>query len=233
MALFLPNDRDLLWDTSHLVELGQGYGVVFGTNSPFEAYLMALVSKELGTFNLLGAGCNAKEVEDLVAAAVLPVVLLLVDSISSDCGAALVQRLRQAKPDIKTLLLVNNLSNYGRQPSLPERFDGLISAGSVGRGGIYRCLEMILKQGHSYMDPLLVPIEPADQAGQQLGSLSIRERAILPLLARGLKNKEIAKELLIAESTTRDYVSSILAKLQINNRAAAAAWAIAQGLVGD
>ena len=74
------------------------------------------------------------------------------------------------------------------------------------------------------MDPLLVDLSSED--GGLLGSLSIRERSILPLLARGLKNKEIASELSIAESTTRDYVSSILAKLQISNRAAAAAWCL-------
>jgi DNA-binding NarL/FixJ family response regulator len=102
----------------------------------------------------------------------------------------------------------------------------------VGRGGIYRCLETILKQGRSYVDPLL-QLDLAHHAAPQLVFLSNRERSILPLLARGLKNKEIANELSIAESTTRDYVSSILAKLQISNRAAAAAWAIGQGLVGD
>ncbi|MCX5943934.1 MAG: LuxR C-terminal-related transcriptional regulator [Cyanobacteria bacterium] len=232
MALFLPGDREVLWDTSYLLELVKGYGVVFGTNSPYEAYLTALVSQQLATFKLLGAGCSEKEVEDLVTAAELPVILLLVDSISSDAGAALVGRIRQRQAGTKMILLVNNLSSYGRNPGLASLFDGLVSAGNVGRGGIYRCLEAILKQGHSYVDPLL-QLDLASSECPQLGCLSHRERSILPLLARGLKNKQIASELSIAESTTRDYVSSILAKLQINNRAAAAAWAIGQGLVGD
>jgi DNA-binding NarL/FixJ family response regulator len=47
-----------------------------------------------------------------------------------------------------------------------------------------------------------------------------------------MKNREIAAELFIAETTTRDYVSSILSKLQVSNRAAAAAWAIEHGFVG-
>jgi len=38
--------------------------------------------------------------------------------------------------------------------------------------------------------------------------------------------------LFIAETTTRDYVSAILAKLQVSNRAAAAAWAIEHGIAG-
>ncbi len=46
--------------------------------------------------------------------------------------------------------------------------------------------------------------------GAAWNELSQREREILPLLAKGLKNKEIAAELFIAETTTRDYVSSVL-----------------------
>jgi two-component system response regulator DevR len=46
--------------------------------------------------------------------------------------------------------------------------------------------------------------------GAAWNDLNQREREILPLLAKGLKNREIAAELFIAEATTRDYVSSIL-----------------------
>jgi DNA-binding NarL/FixJ family response regulator len=231
MPLYLPDDLEVHWDTSYLKKLVAGYGVVFGTSSPYEAYLSALLSKHLGSYTLIGAGCSEKEVEDLVLSAEGPVILLLVDSISSDLGAALVRRIRQQQLNIKTILVVNNLSTYGRNLDLNDLFDGLVCAGNIGRGGIYRCLEVVLHQGNSYVDPLLV--DHCSEDGGLLGSLSSRERSILPLLARGLKNKEIASELSIAESTTRDYVSSILAKLQISNRAAAAAWAISQGLVGD
>lgn len=62
--------------------------------------------------------------------------------------------------------------------------------------------------------------------------LNQREREIVPLLAKGMKNREIAAELFIAETTTRDYVSSILSKLQVSNRAAAVGWAIEHGFVG-
>ena len=231
MPPFLPDDLEVHWDTSYLRQLVAGYGVVFGTSSPYEAYLTALLSKLIGSFTLIGAGCSEKEVEDLVAAAQQPVVLLLVDSIANDSGAALMRRIREQQTTLKAILVVNNLSTYGRSPDLADLFDGLVCAGNIGRGGIYRCLEVVLRHGISYVDPLLVGNRSEDS--DLLGSLSSRERSILPLLARGMKNKEIASELSIAESTTRDYVSSILAKLQISNRAAAAAWAIGQGMVSN
>lgn len=232
MPLFIPNDVGVQWDSESLVQLVEGYGVVFGSNAVYEAYLVALVHQLLGSYHLLGAGCNEKEVEDLVAAAEMPVVMFLMDSLGKDCGASLVQRIKKLYPKTKSVLLVNSLDTYGNHPNLPEVFDGVVSAANVGRGGIIRCLEVVFRQGSHYVDPLLREV-CGSQDNLLLRSLNHRERSILPLLARGLKNKEIALELCIAETTARDYVSSILSKLQISNRAAAAAWAISHGMGGS
>ncbi|MBX7132014.1 MAG: response regulator transcription factor [Fimbriimonadaceae bacterium] len=48
--------------------------------------------------------------------------------------------------------------------------------------------------------------------------LSPREEEILDLMAKGLRNKEIADQLFIAEKTVKNHVSSILDKLQVNSR---------------
>lgn len=53
--------------------------------------------------------------------------------------------------------------------------------------------------------------------------LNGRERDVLRLMAGGLTNKAIARELEIAPNTVRGYVESIFAKLNVNNRTAAAA----------
>lgn len=49
-------------------------------------------------------------------------------------------------------------------------------------------------------------------------SLTEREIAVISRLARGLSNKEVASELNLSEGTVKNYVSGILAKLQVNNR---------------
>jgi len=54
-------------------------------------------------------------------------------------------------------------------------------------------------------------------------NLTSRERAIALLLASGRSNKEIARELVIEVATVKNHVHSILAKLQVTTRAAAAA----------
>jgi DNA-binding NarL/FixJ family response regulator len=70
--------------------------------------------------------------------------------------------------------------------------------------------------------------EPAYEA--DLG-LTGREREVLALVARGLPNKLIARELGIAEKTVKTHVSSILAKLGVTDRTQAALLAVRRGLV--
>ncbi len=70
--------------------------------------------------------------------------------------------------------------------------------------------------------------EPADEA--DLG-LTGREREVLALVARGLPNKLIARELGIAEKTVKTHMSSILAKLGVTDRTQAALLAVRRGWV--
>ena len=66
---------------------------------------------------------------------------------------------------------------------------------------------------------------------QVLEPLSEREQQALVLLAQGLSNREIAEKLVITEGTVKNHVSSILAKLQAENRTQAADIARRRGLV--
>lgn len=58
--------------------------------------------------------------------------------------------------------------------------------------------------------------------GLETEQLSPREEDVLRLLARGLSNKLIARALAISESTVKNHVKSILAKMQVRNRTEAA-----------
>ncbi len=64
-----------------------------------------------------------------------------------------------------------------------------------------------------------------------LEPLSEREREVLVLLAQGASNKELAEKLFITEGTVKNHVSSILAKLQAENRTQAADIARKRGLI--
>ena len=63
--------------------------------------------------------------------------------------------------------------------------------------------------------------------------LSDRELDVLKLLARGLTNADIAERLFLSEGTVRNYVSAILAKLDVADRTQAAILALRHGVVGS
>ena len=230
MTPFVPLDGQVVWDVSPALEATKGFSFVFGSNAPYEAYLFVLNFRQLGARNLLGAGCTEKEVEDLVDSSPGPTLLFLVDGINRDCGVGLVRRLKERKPDTRATLLVNSQEAYARNPAIRDVYDGMAAGGSLGRGGVLECI-LAVTRGEKYFDSLLLATDP-EGSRSAWNDLNQREREILPLLAKGMKNREIAAELFIAETTTRDYVSSILSKLQVSNRAAAVAWAIEHGFVG-
>ena len=77
---------------------------------------------------------------------------------------------------------------------------------------------------------------PADilarhEARMNQPTLSEREVQVLQLLARGMRNKEVAQELRISEDTARAYVRNIFIKLNVHDRTAALSEALRRGLV--
>lgn len=61
--------------------------------------------------------------------------------------------------------------------------------------------------------------------------LSEREKEVLALLGRGLSNQDIAARLFLSEGTVKNYVSAVLAKLDVTDRTQAAVLAIRYGIV--
>ncbi|WP_433243826.1 response regulator [Actinomadura nitritigenes] len=78
---------------------------------------------------------------------------------------------------------------------------------------------------------LLVRKLREDEPAGPLRGLSPRERDVLAELARGRSNREIARALALGEQTVKTYVSSILAKLGLQDRTQAAIFGLQQGLV--
>lgn len=68
-----------------------------------------------------------------------------------------------------------------------------------------------------HMDTTSSDVQPSPFAGMEY-ELSSKEMNIIRLVADGLNNKEIASSLYLSEGTVRNYISSILDKLQLRDR---------------
>ena len=70
-------------------------------------------------------------------------------------------------------------------------------------------------------------------AGSPLDGLSEREREVLAMVARGLPNKLIARELGISEKTVKTHLTSVFRTIGVTDRTQAALWAERHGLGGS
>ena len=64
-----------------------------------------------------------------------------------------------------------------------------------------------------------------------LPKLTDRELEVLNLVARGLNNREIARDLYISENTVKNHVRNILEKLQLHSRMEAVMYAVREKLL--
>jgi DNA-binding NarL/FixJ family response regulator len=85
--------------------------------------------------------------------------------------------------------------------------------------------------GEAYVDPVLAGVLVASHSAEQAPSLTQRERQVLRLLADGLSNEEIGKQLFISPETVRTHVRKAMTKLEADTRTQAVATALRQSLI--
>src|SRR5215208_4993827 len=106
----------------------------------------------------------------------------------------------------------------------------------IGSDDLVKALEAV-GRGEALLDPAVtqrvfqeVRRAVKEEEASAFQHLSQQEKHVLLLVSEGKTNREIAKQLFLGEGTVRNYVSSILSKLGVNNRAEAAAYAVEHSL---
>ncbi|ASR36497.1 DNA-binding response regulator [Prauserella marina] len=82
-------------------------------------------------------------------------------------------------------------------------------------------------------DAMLTKLRGEREPDPRYAALSPQERRVLDLVAKGLTNRQIAAELVLAEKTVKNYVSSLLHKLGFERRTEAAVFAARRRGFGD
>ena len=106
----------------------------------------------------------------------------------------------------------------------------------IGGDDLVRAIEAV-GRGEALLDPLLTQrvfarVREAARKDEAAAftELTDQELRVLAQVAEGKTNREIAQALFLGEGTVRNYVSSILSKLHLTNRAEAAAYAVEHSL---
>lgn len=145
-------------------------------------------------------------------------------------GIEATRQIRAVRPDIQILMLTISKQD--------EDLIGAIKAGARGyllksaeSGQVIESIRRVAA-GQAILPPSMMArvLDELAHPTPTPGDLTGREVDILKLVARGLGNKDIAAELHISENTVKTHMRHILEKLNLNNRAEAAAYAVRSGL---
>jgi DNA-binding NarL/FixJ family response regulator len=143
-------------------------------------------------------------------------------------GVTVCREIRSRMPEVGCLML----TSFGDDEAL---FDAIM-AGAAGyvlkqiRGTDLVGAVRTVARGESMLDPdaagrLLARIRDQATRTDPLAGLTQQERKILELIGEGLTNRQIGERLFLAEKTVKNYVSALFAKLGMERRTQAAAYA--------
>jgi NarL family two-component system response regulator LiaR len=191
--------------------------------------LHTLLSEE-SEFVVVGEATRGTEALPLVDTLQPDVVLMDLVMPEMD-GIETIRRLQQKKAKCNILVL----TSFGED----QRVRDAIQAGAIGyllkdvlKGDLVRAIRAAAR-GEPTLHPEAQRVLMRQTAApvSLLEELTEREMDVLRLIAQGRSNKEIAARLHLTEGTVKGYVSTILDKLQVEDRTQAALYAVKHGLV--
>jgi DNA-binding NarL/FixJ family response regulator len=189
-----------------------------------------------GLVEVLGDAGSVEAAVRLIGEAKPDVVLLDVH-MPGGGGAEVIRQVAQTRPVQRYLALsvsddpedVIAIVRAGARGYVTKTITGTDLAEAVGR----------VAEGDAVFSPRLAGFVldafagqiPEAEADPELDLLSVREREVLRLIARGYLYKEVALELSISVKTVEAHVSAVLRKLQLSNRHELSRWAVERRLV--
>jgi two-component system, NarL family, response regulator DevR len=158
-----------------------------------------------------------------------PDVVVMDVRLADGSGIEATREIRARRPKTQVLMLTSFADDEALFASIMAGASGYVLK-EVKGGELVRAVRAV-GAGQSLLDPA-VTSQVLDRLrrgkhlmrDEKLARLSPQEERILQAVAEGKTNKEIGDELSLAEKTVKNYVSSILSKLEVGRRAEAAAY---------
>jgi DNA-binding NarL/FixJ family response regulator len=198
-------------------------------------FLAGVRSELQGRVELVGEASDVDVAVQQIRAT-KPEVVLLDVHMPGGGGKAIIEAVSETHPDVKFLAL--SVSDAA------EDVISLIRAGA--RGYVTKTIETDelvhaidrVHAGDAFFSPRLAGFVLDAFAGEidvpadpEIDQLTVREKEVLRLIARGYTYKEVAKRLFISVKTVETHVSAVLRKLQLSNRHQLTQWASERRIV--
>jgi two-component system response regulator DevR len=185
-------------------------------------------------FEVAGEAGSAREALEQVER-LLPDVVVMDIRLPGTSGIEACEEIIQRFPDTRVIMLTSYAEDEMLFSAIRAGASGYILK-QIGGDDLIHALEAV-GRGEALLDPAVtqrvfqeVRRAVKEEEASAFAHLSQQEKHVLLLVSEGKTNREIAKSLFLGEGTVRNYVSSILSKLGVNNRAEAAAYAVEHNL---
>ena len=185
-------------------------------------------------FEVVGEAATAKEALEQVAR-LHPDIVLMDIRLPGTSGIEACEDVVNNFPNTRVVMLTSYAEDEMLFSAIRAGASGYILK-QIGGEDLMRALEAV-GRGEALLDPAVtqrvfqeVRRAVKEEEASAFANLSQQERHVLLLVSEGKTNREIAKALFLGEGTVRNYVSSILSKLGVSNRAEAAAFAVEHNL---
>lgn len=160
-----------------------------------------------------------------------PDIVLMDIRLAGGSGIEACQKIVTQLPDAKVIMLTSYAEDEMLFAAIRAGATGYVLK-QVGGTDLIRAIEATAR-GEAMLDPSLtqrvfseIRFSIQKEEAAAFTELTAQEMQVLALISEGRTNREIATALFLSEGTVRNYVSSILSKLGVSNRAEAAAYAI-------
>lgn len=185
-------------------------------------------------FEVVGEAASAREAVEQVARQ-RPDIVLMDIRLPGPSGIEACEEITTQYPNTRVIMLTSYAEDEMLFSAIRAGASGYVLKQIAGED-LIKAIEAVGK-GEALLDPAVtqrvfqeVRRAVKEEEASAFANLSQQERHVLMLVSEGKTNREIAKALFLGEGTVRNYVSSILSKLGVSNRAEAAAYAVEHNL---
>ncbi|HEX5149366.1 MAG TPA: response regulator transcription factor [Candidatus Limnocylindrales bacterium] len=189
--------------------------------------LVALLDRR-DAFQVVGEAGNVEEAMTVVRR-MKPDLVIMDVRLPDGSGIEACRDIRSEMPEVRVVILTSYPDEEAVLSAIIAGASGYLLKQIRGRD-LVSAIEAV-GRGESLLDPAVtekvlerVRRIAAGSYTDELASLTSQEQKILMLVAEGKTNKEIASEVFLSDKTVKNYVSSILSKLNLERRAQAAAY---------